>query len=130
MEPFSLEPSPLIHIPLIIQEPPLNLRQCRQVMEMTQKQFADVLEISIPWLCRLERGHDTPSKTLKMALIALILTKTAADRSASRSRLRKIIARDGARISHRVDKPGRLKRRTCLPKTAGRRERLIKKLIE
>ncbi len=100
--PFTIEPSPLVEIPLIISDPPLNLRQCRQVLNMTQAQLADALNITVPWLCRLECGHEVPAKVLKLAITLLILTKTDADRSASRSRLRKIIERDGARIKHKT----------------------------
>lgn len=53
-----------------------NIRKYREEKEMTQKELAERSEISVGYLCHLERGsRDNPSKEV-MKKIAIVLNKS------------------------------------------------------
>ncbi len=76
-------------VPLILNDPPLNPKQVRQLLGLSQVDLAEALSVTPTWWNLIEHGKRIPSRSLRMALLAMLLTRTESDRVFMRNRLRR-----------------------------------------
>ncbi len=90
-------------ISLILSDPPLSPKQVRQLLGLSQVALAEALAITPTWWNLIENGKRVPAKSLRMALLAMLLTRTESDRVFMRNRLRRLVeAESGNEVRHKL----------------------------